>query len=173
MAELISKAEFARRMGFSGAYVTTLLKRGIITVGEHGRVSWPDAKKEVESNEHPSYKGHKKINRQAQASVKQEKLDNLDNVALHKKFTQAKTAEKIYSAKLRELEYQKEQGQLIPLSDVIEDAAKTGEEIRAILLAIPSRIAPALDGKTAVEIEAAMTEAINEALTILHETRFK
>lgn len=173
MTERITKTELANRLDVSQPYISKLVKSGVVSVGSDGLVEWPKAKQEIESNEHPSYKGHKKVNKQAKAKAKIEQLDNLDNVALHKKYTQAKTAEKVYSAKLRELEFQKENGRLIPIEEVIEDAARTGEEIRAILLAIPSRIAPALDGKTAVEIEAAMTEAINEALTILHETRFK
>lgn len=170
--ERITKKELSVRLDVSTAYVAQLVKAGRVTVGEDGKVAWPDAREEIKKGENPAFAGHKKINKQAK-SVPAKNLSNESAVELNKKFNKARTDEKIFAAKLKELEFNKEKGKLIPLADIIADAARTGEELRALLCSIPSRIAPALDGKPAVEIEAAITEAINEALTVLHETKFK
>lgn len=170
--ERITKKELSIRLDVSAAYVAKLVRDGRVTVGDDGKVEWPTVQDEIKSGENPAFAGHKKVNKQAK-SVPVKNLSNESAVELNKKFNKARTDEKIYAAKLKELEFNKEKGKLIPLSDVIADAARTGEEIRALLCSIPSRIAPALDGKSAVEIEAVITEAINEALTVLHETKFK
>lgn len=170
--ERITKKELSVRLDVSTPYVAKLVREGRVTVGDDGKVEWPTVQEEIRAGENPAFAGHKKVNKQAK-SMPVKNLSNESAVELNKKFNKARTDEKIYAAKLKELEFNKEKGKLIPLADIISDASRTGEEIRALLCAIPSRIAPALDGKTALEIEEAISDAINEALTVLHETRFK
>lgn len=87
-------------------------------------------------------------------------------------FNRARTAEKTYQAKLKEMEWKKSQGELISRDEVIADAASTAEELRGMLFAIPQRVSPLCEGKAAREIEVLIEDAINDALTALQKSRY-
>lgn len=164
----VTKTDLAKLLGVSNAYISRCIKKGKITPDSTGRLDLEACVAILKPDRIDTIHMEQVNEIQRNRDKPGPKTNSLTEV-----YNKARAQKAVFDAKIKELEFKQMEGTLIPLSDVIEDAAKTGEEIRATLLAIPSRIAPALDGKTAVEIEAAITEAINEALTILHETRFK
>lgn len=93
-------------------------------------------------------------------------------VADHIKFSKAKTQEKIYSAKLKQLEVQRLTGEMYLRTDIEADAEAVAAEVRGRLLAVPPRIAALCENKTAREIQAIIEDAINEALEGLQKGVF-
>lgn len=82
-------------------------------------------------------------------------------------FNKAKTAEKIYQAKLKRLEFEEKEGSLIAKDAVRDDAFLAANELRSRLFSIAPRAAPRCEGKTAVEIERIIEDEINFALQAL------
>lgn len=93
-------------------------------------------------------------------------------VADHIKFSKAKTQEKIYSAKLKQLEVQRLTGEMYLRADIEADAEAVAAEVRGRLLAVPPRIAALCENKPAREIQAIIEDAINEALEGLQKGVF-
>ncbi|SPW74355.1 Uncharacterised protein [Escherichia coli] len=87
-------------------------------------------------------------------------------------FNKAKTAEKIYQAKLKRLEFEEKEGSLIAKDAVRDDAFLAANELRSRLFSIAPRAAPRCEGKTAREIERIIEDEINFALQALQESRF-
>ncbi len=55
--EIISRAEFARRMGISRAAVTQGIEKGVLDEGaalEDGQIAWPDAEQQWRANTNPA-----------------------------------------------------------------------------------------------------------------------
>lgn len=96
----------------------------------------------------------------------------LTTAKVNEAFNRARTAEKTFQAKLKELEYKEAQDLLIKRDDVIADARHVAEELRGLLFSVGPRIAPLCEGKAAREIETIIEDAINDALTALQKSRF-
>ena len=83
-------------------------------------------------------------------------------------FAQARTAEMIFRARLRKLEYETKSGKLIPADEVKVQWFKLGRQIRDKLLAMPAKLAPQLaalsDMREVRELLDAEIEAILRAL---------
>ena len=75
-------------------------------------------------------------------------------------------------AELKKLELEKERGLLIPLADVRADAEAVAAQLRTQLFALAPRLAPRLEGLKAGEIEAMITDEINNVLKALHESAY-
>jgi hypothetical protein len=76
-----------------------------------------------------------------------------------------------YTAKLKQQEYEVRKGQLVEASAVRADAENTALRVRSHLLALPSKLAPLLEGKPIPQIEELLAAEINDALGALHESR--
>ncbi|ENU8988092.1 hypothetical protein ACE2PB_004931, partial [Salmonella enterica] len=94
------------------------------------------------------------------------------STAVAAQFNKAKTAEKVYQAKLKKLEYEEKEGSLIAKDTVADDAFLAANELRSRLFSIAPRAAPRCEGKTAREIERIIEDEINFALQALQESRF-
>lgn len=90
----------------------------------------------------------------------------------HADFNKAKLAEKVYQAKLRELEFKKQSGVLLEKEDVIAEAQWLAEQVKSKLLAIPPRISSMCEGRIARDIEEIITDAINNALKELQKCKY-
>lgn len=87
-------------------------------------------------------------------------------------FNKARTAEKMFQAKLRELEFKEKQGDLLKIAEVEADAAATAAEFMDKLRSLPPRIAGLCEGRPAREIEGIIDAALNDALAALQKSRF-
>lgn len=171
---IVSKSEFARRKGISPAMVTKLCRSGRIPVLKSGKLDFDKAS--------AAYEASRQVGREVSAengkrghgiSSEQPELPADDaglaggtsGVAVQ--FNKAKTAEKIYQAKLKRLEFEEKEGSLIAKDTVRDDAFLAANELRSRLFSIAPRAAPRCEGKTAREIERIIEDEINFALQAL------
>lgn len=198
MAEYVSQRQFAKVVGRSHVWVNRLVKEGRLPADEKGRIPLEDGLKAYEASQVVGYdanrahgeKQRSKGKAPAKAAAKgkarepdePELLPDNDDVPpitggpsharVAEAYNRARTAEKTFQAKLKELEYKEAQGLLLPLADVEADAAETAAELREKLMSMPPRIAPLCEGKQAREIEGILEDAINEALLAFQKSRF-
>lgn len=174
---IVSKSEFARRKGISPAMVTKLCASGRIPVLKSGKLDFDTAS--------AAYEASKQVGREASAingkkghRSTEPELPGDDaglaggSTAVAAQFNKAKTAEKVYQAKLKKLEYKEKEGSLIAKDTVADDAFLAANELRSRLFSIAPRAAPRCEGKTAREIERIIEDEINFALQALQESRF-
>lgn len=179
---VVSKSEFARRKGISPAMVTKLCNSGRIPVLKSGKLDFDKA--------NAAYEDTRQVGREASAvngkrargrSVERSEQPELpgDDAGLAggsssvaAQFNKAKTAEKVYQAKLRKLEFEEKEGSLISKESVTDDAFLAANELRSRLFSIGPRAAARCEGKPAREIERIIEDEINFALEALQESRF-
>lgn len=179
MSDYVSQREFAKQVGRSHVWVNRLVKDGRLPTDAKGRIP---LKAGLAAFEAANVVGYATKETAKKKKAEPELLPETDDVpvtsggASHAKvaeaYNRARTAEKTYQAKLKELEYKEAQGLLIPLADVEADAAETAAAMRNTLMSMPPRIAPLCEGKSAREIEGVIEEAVNEALREFQRSRF-
>ena len=170
---IVSKSEFARRKGISPAMVTKLCRSGRIPVLKSGKLDFDKASRQVgrEVSAENGKRGHGISSEQPELPADDAGLaGGTSGVAVQ--FNKAKTAEKIYQAKLKRLEFEEKEGSLIAKDAVRDDAFLAANELRSRLFSIAPRAAPRCEGKTAREIERIIEDEINFALQALQESRF-
>lgn len=193
MSEYLSQRKFAEHAGVSHVWINRLVKEGKLPTNEKGRIPLTEGLKAFKASQQPGYDANREHGKaQRQAAVKPTRkaapppdpeLDDNDDeptlpsiggstAGVNAAFNKARLAEKTYQAKLKQIEYQREKGELVDKDDIREDAMKTGAELREKLSAIPPRIAPLCEGLPAREIQGIIDVAINEALEALHKSRF-
>lgn len=197
----VSQREFAKQIGRSHVWVSKLVKAGKLPTDESGKILLEAGLKAYEQSQQVGYDANRehgaKQRKQsgkakpatkpaAKPKAKTETITVADDdgeemeisassatvAKLSEAFNRAKTAEKTFQAKLKEMEYKEAKGLLIPRDEVVQDAANTAEELRGILFSMPPRIAPLCEGKSAREIEAILEDSINEALQVMQNSKF-
>lgn len=192
--ELISQAEFARRVGASKQRVNVLINEGRLPL-VNKKVPYIEALAIWETCRDITYssqaaigaakKGHHPttsitamdvadIQREVVKSVRKPKPKQVDEDEtedlvdatpdLRERLNLAKTLKEEAVSKIKELEYAEKKKLYIHIDDVRADASAIGAEIREKLLVIPSRIAPSLHGRKVSEIEDAIQHEINMVL---------
>ncbi|EAX8479540.1 hypothetical protein LDR49_002727 [Salmonella enterica] len=176
---IVSKSEFARRKGISPAMVTKLCSSGRIPVLKSGKLDFDKASEAYEATRQVGREISAANGKKARgATPEQTELPPDDaglaggSTAVAAQFNKAKTAEKVYQAKLKKLEYEEKEGSLIAKDTVADDAFLAANELRSRLFSIAPRAAPRCEGKTAREIERIIEDEINFALQALQESRF-
>lgn len=129
---LMSQAEFARQQGFTKAYVTKLIKKGIVKL-KNGTVDSAQAEQAMRANADPV-----SLIRSGQAT----ELAPAQPGAID--FVTARTMREAFRSKMAKLEYEEKSGTLTEAAKVKQDAFKAGRIIRDELLAIPDRLADVL-----------------------------
>jgi phage terminase Nu1 subunit (DNA packaging protein) len=129
----MSQAEYARHRGKSRQYVSRLAARGILVVrGGRVDVAASDAvldDKPVDVEPSPEATAARPAGDATQPAGS---------------FAQAKTAEMIFRAKLRKLEYETRTGKFISADEVKVKWFQITRQIRDKLLGLPSKLAPQL-----------------------------
>lgn len=190
MSELLSQRKFAELIGRSNVWVSRLVKDGKLPTVD-GKIPKDEGLAAYQASQRLGYdanrehgeKQRKKSKKNDQSPPDEpitlpdddEPLPTTGMVSVDKvsqAYNRARLAEKTYQAKLKELQYKQEQGQLIPIDQVRQDAESTAVELSGLLNAIAPRIAPLCEGRPAREIEAVIDEAISEAMNSLKKSRF-
>lgn len=101
-------------------------------------------------------------------------VDDADGEAIKDNvlFNKAKAQEKVFAAKLKQLEVQQKTGVLFLKEDIEADAQRVATEVRGALFSIPPRVSALCEGRTAREIQRIIEDAINDALEGLQKGRF-
>lgn len=85
-------------------------------------------------------------------------------------FRQAQTQERVYNAKLAELDYRERVGELVRLDEVKAEQSRLLASIREVFLQMPSRVTPLLAAASGpADIEAVLRKEIAAALQMIAE----
>lgn len=76
-------------------------------------------------------------------------------------------------AEIRQIELEILRGDRLLRSDVEQTWERVCAVLRTVLLTIPAKAAPLVEGRTPAECQAILLDAINEALGVLHETNIE
>lgn len=198
MAQTVSQREFAKHIGRSNVWVSKLVKSGKLPVDDKGKIPLEaglaayNANTDVsrdpqrENNEKVRQKSVKKPNKKPE----QPGIQNLDDdddsdsiilpsttvgvnaARISEQYNKAKLAKETYLAKLKELEYNREKGNLLSRDQVEADAAAVAVELRNKFMGMGARIGPLCEGLTAREIEIVIEDEINDILKALQKSQF-
>ena len=165
--EYVTKAEFARRCGFTRQHANKLVNTGVIVPEKDGKLNFEAAKAAWESSKKVGFEENGNNLKQTAATRTTNKVvqSGLD-------YNTARTRKEAANAHLKELELQEMQGILVPVDEVRADAAAFGGEMRAKFQAVGSRIATMCEGKEARVIERIISDEINAVLETLQASRF-
>lgn len=175
--ETLSISAFARHVGRSRTQIQRLLAAGVLPRNEDGSIP---AREGIEA--YRQYQMRVKDPKGAKLAEKSPKIDmsgiqtvaDADDEVLKDNviFSKARAQEKVYAAKLKQLEVQQKTGVLFFKEDIEADAQRVATEVRGALLSIPPRIAAVCEGRTAREIQSIIEDAINDALEGLQKGEF-
>lgn len=175
--EYISAREFARRTGFNNVWISRLVKQGKIRTNDKGKIPYSVGLKDLESSRTVGYennqKEHKEFDEQLAKQASNQTSDEMSGVkseaSVNLQFNKARAAEKTFAAKLRELEYKKEKGELIEVSEVERQMSELASEFREKLLAMGARIVPMLENKTLPEMKRVIDDSVNIMIKEFHD----
>ena len=155
MSELISFREFARRIEVGEKTIRDAVNLGKISKGiveENGKkkIDYLEALKEVEAYNLGAKSRYGKENVQLPKSSSGQKkyqsgdTDSLGELGNESTMAMAQKHEKIFKAKLAQLEFEQRQGILAPKEEIYTELFAYGNEIRNNILSIPDRITDTL-----------------------------
>lgn len=151
--ELLSKSEFAARMGWSKPYVSKLAKQERLVLAEDGRVDIAATQALLKDSADPSKTGvadrHQRdrvekgvgVHVVADAPVT---APVLEVPAAGFDFQKSRAQREFYLAALAENEARKSSGELVERQAVENAAFATGRMLRDLLLGLPKQISPGL-----------------------------
>jgi phage terminase Nu1 subunit (DNA packaging protein) len=135
---LMTQAEYARHRKVNRSYISRLAKRGILVMrGGKVDVAASDA---VLDDRPVDVESQEPVNTVNNPRPPMESV----GAAQPTSFAQARTAEMIFRAKLRKLEFEAKSGKLIPADEVKIKWFTLGRQIRDKLLGMPAKLAPQL-----------------------------
>jgi len=185
--EVISKAEFARRVGISKQRVSQLTQAGSLPTTADGRIPWPDAQQvwlarraEDDNPEHqpaaPSQaqpagrRVHPVLGQPRAAASVGEQTETAIRSSLT--YAEARAVEKTLRAQLLNLRLRREKGELITREEALADARSTLASLRSSVLALPGRVSLLCEMKSAAEVQAVLEDAVNALLAEWNQGRF-
>jgi len=184
--EVITKAEFARRVGISKQRVSQLTQAGSLPVTADGRIPWPDAQRvwlarkaeddnpahlapEPERGAASGRRVHPVLG-QPRAAGAGEQTETAIRSSLT--YAEARAVEKTLRAQLLGLRLKREKGELITREEAVADARAALASLRASVLALPGRVSLLCEGKSASEVQAVLEAAVNALLAEWNQGRF-
>ena len=169
-----SYSEYARHIGASPAYVSKLKKQGrIVTVERDGKtvVNFDASDRMVRNTADMGRAANGKNagggTKFAEIAASAPVSDDLGGGRFDVLYRKAQTQEKIFSAKLAQLEYEQACGKLIERDRASAGAFTAFRQLRDALGVLPRKVAPAAAVATDVrEVEALIARAIRETLDL-------
>jgi len=140
----MTQAEYARYRKVNRSYINRLAKRGILVL--RGKLVDAAASDAVLDDRPVDFEA-----RQSTSGTETRLPTEVGagaGVPPATSFAQARTAEMIFRARLRKLEYETKSGKLIPADEVKVQWFKLGRQIRDKLLGMPAKLAPQLAALT-------------------------
>ena len=185
--EVITKAEFARRVGISKQRVSQLTQAGSLPVTADGRIPWPDAQRvwlaRKAEDDNPdqqdapqprsqpaSRRVHPVLGQPRAAAGAGEQTETAIRSSLT--YAEARAVEKTLRAQLLGLRLKREKGELITREEAMADARAALASLRASVLALPGRVSLLCEGKSAAEVQAVLEDAVNALLAEWNQGRF-
>ncbi len=154
----VSQAKYAEMRNMSRQNVHKHVKNGIITLLPNGNIDPEFADEELAENLNPAFTN--KGTEHCAPTVQKKAKSNTNNT-----FNTARTIEKGYQAKLAELTYKKEIGEVVNAKEVRDAAFSTARKIRDQMLGIPDRVAALIAAeKDKVKVHKTLAEEIKKGL---------
>lgn len=141
-AGLMTQAEYARYRKVNRSYINRLAKRGILIM--RGKLVDVAASDAVLDDRPVDVEPSSPVN------TGQQRSPGEAVGAAPSSFAQARTAEMIYKAKLRKLEFETKSGKLVGTDEVKAQWFRLARQVRDKLLAVPAKLAPQLAALTDV-----------------------
>lgn len=151
--ELLSKSEFAARMGWSKPYVSKLAKQERLVLAEDGRVDIVATQALLKESADPSKSGvadrhqRDRVEKDVGVHVAADAPVTLPTLAVPASgfdFQKSRAQREFYLAALAENEARKSSGELVERQAVENAAFATGRMLRDLLLGLPKQISPGL-----------------------------
>ncbi len=118
-----TQADLARILGIYPSQISQLIVKGVLAKTAKGLLNLEKSIKIIEDNR----KAHLNTSNQTNLS-----------------YTEARTRNEHYKAKITELEYKKLKGELVSVQDVVDTSTKIVSVTKTRLLSIPGKLAPQL-----------------------------
>jgi len=165
IANLLSKSEFARKIGVHPSHVTRLIQKGKIRATKKGKIDYDEAIKKIRVNRDPA--------RKTKIKEAREKHDEESGGATG--YQRIRIAHEGYRAKLAELEYKKRIGEVVDAKRMGSALFNLHRIIRDSLLNISDRLAPLLapSQDKVAEYRAIIEKHVKEAIEGLDEEVMK
>ena len=128
MGEIVSQGEFARRVGVSQPAVSKAIRNGRINALENGKIDFTAEIHNWFANKDTSKVRDNDPNK------------NYDESSATSSISKAKLAKETYTAKLRQLEYEREAGMMVKKDDVKSSLFRFCKLVRDAIMTIPDRI---------------------------------
>lgn len=146
--DFITQTEFAKRIGVSQQAVWKAMKNGRISKRpEDGKLNW--------NTEREKWYGNKDL-----AKVREHNAPAGDDNS--SSFNKAKLAKETFTAKLRQLEYEKEAGRLIPRDEVKISLFRFMRITRDAILSIPDRVSSELAARLVSHLKPLLVKHVGE-----------
>ena len=150
MGELLTKTEFAKRIGLDRSRIFALVKQGRLSTDKNGKVDFEKGKKEIEIN----------------------RLDDprrFDNKSTSDPEVQdIKKAEARIKLEIADMDLKQRRGELVEKDQVIKTCQSIVSIARTRLLTIPQKLAPQLIGIDSIKkIKSMLEKEIHQALNEL------
>lgn len=84
-------------------------------------------------------------------------------------YSEARAKRERHQANLAEMEEAKQRGELVDVSEILNEAEKAGRMVRDAFLSLPDRVASLLVGRSEKEILKELTAEIRSTLSLVNE----
>lgn len=170
--ENTTQSAFAKKVGFTRQYISTLIKKGVINL-ENGKINPEKAESRMRAL--TNYQGSKikdAARGKSQKAVDKNQESNgrgasglVDTDAIG--YAEALAHKTTFQGKNEEVKFEKEIGQLVPVDEVVAEFEKAINACKSKILGMPSRAAPLLLNRESV---VDITEVLNNiAKDLLNE----
>ena len=179
MGQLITQSELARRTGKSQPYIAKLIKQGKLKINKDKLLDYEACAKVLgatdparEESIRVTAEYQKGVPRDQRSKPKDDDIVPDDQYKMTMMYNKAKTAEKMYTAKLRELEAKEKSGELIRRDEVQRQAAEIGNLITSKLYNMVHKVSPLLVGvESQTEARSVLEDEIEALLENLHRMK--
>ncbi len=183
MEERLNQAGLVKALGHTKGYISRLVKQGVIKLDEDGKTTLEEAKAGIEKNADPtkaySTKAYKEnVNKKIEKMTDDDKeilIANMSDPDYIKEvfglsYADARTRNEQIDILINTVKLEKEQGKLVPIEQVKNDAFEIGKKLKEGLLNIPDRICDYLASeKDPAKIHNIITKEIKEVLEEIAE----
>jgi excisionase family DNA binding protein len=179
MTEAVSMAEFARRVGVSRPRISQLVAEGKLpaTPGPKRLIPYAEGLRawqvhRATATGQPLPGGEERPLSPTAVAGSPPPAESCPEVDTAVSYAVARARKESAKARLAELDLAEREGSLIPIDEVKADAVTVLGSLRAVLLALPGRVALRCEGKSAAEIEEVLSDHVNGMLAEWHQGRF-
>ena len=177
--ELVTAAEFARRMAVSRQHISKLIKIGKLQKTDGGKLDFEASRDIFNLNRKLStadledwqkeQKGHGAVKAQKKRIEGKKPIADQVESKLGIQFQQARAASQAIRATREKIELDHLQGKLISVESVKHQISTISNIVRTRLNKFPSKYAARLEGLTSIEIQETLEAGIYEILSEFHD----